>query len=566
MKKQRLLEYREDKISEMNEKRLLNNIFLFFALIFVVVSEIFFFRNVLFSDSLIGDSGDGRLTMLFAEHWFHVFSGRASVTDMGFFYPAEDTIAYSDMLLAYGLVHSFFRIFGLDVFLAYKYTIILIHLAGTVMTFILLYRFLKVDSFWSVFGTTTFSFSATYALHLCHTQMVSISFIPAICLLGICLYKNFNNTRKRRVFLVLIILAVSILLYTSWYIFFFFSLFCIIAFVIFVLVSISKKALTCCFLNKIRSLVPEIILSVGLTIILFAPFIRLELPLLKNSGGKSYIEVASMLPEFVDFFNVSPDNILLGSLFSRMNLEERGYGIEVIEGFSIAVIFVFFVSFAIYCKKEAKKNRNRVDVAIVIALTVVVCSLLALKLSSNGVSLWILVYYLFPGGRSIRAVARIVFFLSFPLSVVTAYMGHDITRKWSKKNSYYVLMSALILFAFVANIQKNGVYSYWNRKDSLNYINSIPEPPEECEVFYLTEPAQRKGIPFVQLDAYQISDHYGIPTINGYSGLNPQGWGEIWDVYGESYSSAVKRWIDSHSINNVFVYNDSTKKWERQVD
>ena len=70
---------------------------LFFCGIFILLGcEVFFFRNVLFSDRLLGDVWDGRLTMLFTEHWYHVFRGEAAIADMGFFYPAANTLAYSD--------------------------------------------------------------------------------------------------------------------------------------------------------------------------------------------------------------------------------------------------------------------------------------------------------------------------------------------------------------------------------------------------------------------------------------------------------------------------------------
>ena len=70
-----------------------------FAMLFLLAGELYFFRNIIGTGQLISDGSDGRLTMLIAEHWYNVFRGRASIMDMGMFYPAKNTLAYSDMLL-----------------------------------------------------------------------------------------------------------------------------------------------------------------------------------------------------------------------------------------------------------------------------------------------------------------------------------------------------------------------------------------------------------------------------------------------------------------------------------
>lgn len=74
----------------------------FYIFIFILIlSEIFFFRNILFNNSLIGDRGDGRLTMLITEHWYRFLQGLEKINDLGIFYPAENTLACSDMFLGY---------------------------------------------------------------------------------------------------------------------------------------------------------------------------------------------------------------------------------------------------------------------------------------------------------------------------------------------------------------------------------------------------------------------------------------------------------------------------------
>lgn len=79
---------------------------LFLPIVILILYEIFFLRNIIASDLMVGDRGDGRLCMLIAEHWYQFFSGNESFAQLNMFYPAENTIAYSDMLLGYGIVQS----------------------------------------------------------------------------------------------------------------------------------------------------------------------------------------------------------------------------------------------------------------------------------------------------------------------------------------------------------------------------------------------------------------------------------------------------------------------------
>ena len=52
-------------------------------LMLLLLCEWFFFSKMYGTDRLFGDTGDGRLTMLIAEHWRHVLRERKPYTDPG---------------------------------------------------------------------------------------------------------------------------------------------------------------------------------------------------------------------------------------------------------------------------------------------------------------------------------------------------------------------------------------------------------------------------------------------------------------------------------------------------
>ena len=120
------------------------------ALVILVFCEWFFFRNVIGGEggALFGDRGDGRLTTLLTEHWWNFFTGKEKFSELAMFYPAEGVMGYTDLLLAYGLLHSLLRLAGFNMFAAYKWTIIISHCMGTLTMYYLLKKKLGLRMQW----------------------------------------------------------------------------------------------------------------------------------------------------------------------------------------------------------------------------------------------------------------------------------------------------------------------------------------------------------------------------------------------------------------------------------
>ena len=98
-------------------------------IIIILILEAFFFRNILFdSGAMLEDAGDGLYTNLVTEHWYKVLIGKESIADLPIFYPTEGTLAYSDMLLGFGIFHTVLRLLGINMFLSFKFTLIFTHL------------------------------------------------------------------------------------------------------------------------------------------------------------------------------------------------------------------------------------------------------------------------------------------------------------------------------------------------------------------------------------------------------------------------------------------------------
>ena len=71
---------------------------------------------------------------------------------------------------------------------------------------------------------------------------------------------------------------------------------------------------------------------------------------------------------------------------------------------------------------------------------------------------------------------------------------------------------------------------------------NITVPPVDCKAFYIYDSGDNKAPDWAnQLTAYEIANHFGIKTVNGYSGSAPKGW-KLWNIKDKAYVSNVYSW------------------------
>lgn len=546
------------------------------AIVVLLYCECFFFRSILGAGTgaMIGDRGDGRLTALLTEHWWNFFNGKESFSEIAMFYPAEGVFGYTDLFLGYGLVCSIFRFVGLNMFTSYTYTLILVHIMGTVSMYYLMNRKLKCSMCWSLFGTLAFCFSDTFARHLGHTQLDAVSALPILFILLLGFIENYQNRRKRNVYAYILIAWFVLLTYTSWYIACFTGIFCLVFLMVyFIELKRYGAAVFSFFKEKILLIGKDMIGYVIFMIVLYLPFIKVYLPVFQFSSGYSYGTCVLYLPEFVDIINVSESNFMIGKLIEKMNLSDRGYSGEVTMGFSLILLGLFLLLYIVNGKKNRISYGNGTEENVFINvlpkttfISVLVCIALTIRLSSNGVSLWVIVYYLLPVARSTRAVARFLLWLSFPMAVITAYAANRYI-KFKEQIKTIIFSLAAVLVLFVSNINIPGVPSSWNSTDEFSFVSTVSEPPGDAEAFYIIDTDETVDPAYIyQLDAFEIATWYSIKTINGYSGQSPPDWDGIWDICSAGYERNVLRWIDEYNLKNVYAYDRATDSWISSSD
>ena len=145
-------------------------------------------------DRIGGDSADARLVVVLHEHWINVFRGRVSWTSPNFFFPAKGTLGYSDTLLVNQIFYAPMRAIGLDSFLAFQWTVILLSLVGFASVFILCRRELCLGIGVSLALATTFAFANNLNIVSVHPQLYSVFWLPLMLLLVLRVTRATNRS------------------------------------------------------------------------------------------------------------------------------------------------------------------------------------------------------------------------------------------------------------------------------------------------------------------------------------------------------------------------------------
>ena len=521
---------------------------------FIIILEILFFRNVMFNNQLLGDTGDGRYICLMLEHFFEAVKGEAPIAGLRIFYPAHNTLGYSDMLIGLSIPYILFRFVGVDMVMATKYACILIHTIGTIAIMFFLKKEMKLRTIPAMIGTLCFSYANSYAIANAHVQLYALSFVPILLVLGSRFIKNIQNN-KRHIFAVIFVTLYALVFYTSFYTGYFMTLNVGLIFVFLVLKwIISKKEKRKEIAEKVKENLKHnwifYILYGVYGILIMIPFLKVYLAVQSSVGG---FESLGNLQWF-RIFDLGDNNLLYGKLMEQIPFKR----VDIESGFPIFEIIIFLVSTIIIWKKE--KNTKLVTI---LAITVFILYIIPTEFF--GFSLWDICREIVPGATAVRATSRFYWYLILPVGIVIASACNYILSDSKKEKIIQGILVVVLLVIALENTQKIGVYAEWNRDYYYEIEETITQPPENCTIFYVTDSSNKKYKKNweYQLEAWMIADKYKLKTFNGYSGKFPDGWKLLEPRDEEIYANNIDHWIHLYGMQEtkIYAYDVSTHEW-----
>ncbi|SVA95745.1 uncharacterized protein METZ01_LOCUS148599 [marine metagenome] len=536
-------------------------------LIGVLVSTIFHYPLLISSFNYYpGDEGDSRFIAFILEHLYRWFNNKSEFSSPTFFYPATGTLGFSDSHVLHAVVFSIIRIFEDSVLKSFSISIFILNTLTYFSSFCFIRYGMKLNLFPSIIGSLIFSFNSAKLNLINHAQLQPLLLIPLISWLMILLHDGCNRNNYRLKVLIYSFFAVSLYhlqLWTSFYVTWFFTI--ILLFGISVLL-LTKSGRTY-FKKFVKNNLNIITFTCVIFVLFLLPFIDLYLPILKNSGGRSYDEVDLMLPRLTSYLWMGHENLVWGwipkhNFYSLPMWPEHRIGIGLI--FSCFALLSF--SWALRGFLKIQKGRLGLHWAVLSTfpkisarfdsskyflligcLGVLVFFILSLRIDS---SLWGIIYSNIPGGNSVRAVTRYVLIAYFFVGIYSALLLHQIQQKVLKSNIKYMFLVGLSsIISIFGIVEQTGFANSFDSIISSKWTNAVVKKIDpNCDSFYLTAlPNFPRPFWAIHTDAMMASHLTNIPTINGYSGSNPRNY-SLWNPKAKDIKNSVKEWKSSMNI------------------
>ncbi|MGA2183520.1 MAG: DUF4214 domain-containing protein [Bryobacteraceae bacterium] len=488
----------------------------------------------------MGDLGDGRLYIVILEHWWKALRGVERLPAMSFFFPVPDVLAYSDCAVLYAIPYSVLRAVGVDVFLAFQWSMFLVSVLGFLSTFWLLIRHFDFDPFYAAWGAILVAAPNQLFLSSLHPQLLAVSFVPLIVFLGM---EAATLLRDRRIaagrwLLLCAGLLLSALFLTSFYVAWF-ALFSGV--ILIVLLALRSPTAT---VQAVRRFWPEGIVFALAVCVGLVPFLMLYLPAARSLGGRPFGELFLAHPS--DLVNIGPDNLFWRRVIHGGGSHELQYGWPPV------TLALFLVS-AVYAwwPRSARAHlstRERSRLILTRNLSLLVLVVLALLVVQIGpVPAWLLVYRMVPGALAIRTTFRGALVLNGAL-VLTCLSGVWLLRWRLARSRSTALSSLLVLLAVFSLLEQTNAEPMYriDRVEEDALLERIPPPPAACRCFFVWPwPTSIRPSYGSQVDAMLISERFNLPTLNGYSGWLPRGWNLN---PGPDYQKRALDWAYRHSL------------------
>lgn len=532
--------------------------FLFAACLVGVLSLAVFFRYFLNSgfNLIAGDLGDARFNMTILEHWRAVVHGQASVRSPNFYWPDRGVLGYSDALFLYAPPYVFARAAGMDTYVAFQTTLILLKAIGFFSMLWLLRSFLRVDRSVALVGSAIFTLSNLYFISMMHAQLVTVALVPLLACLACSAWRAEVQGRRRlgSVFAGSLGILMALVLFTSFYIGWFTILATGIAIVVASVLGVLHVRTRSALREWMRTLTGKTPLLAAAFLgflIAILPFLVTYLPMLKQTGGRSFQDNLSYSSHPVDLLNVGRSNWLWGHPLKAI-MGRLGAGATMTEEnqrgwppLTLALVATgLFVYFRKLRNREGAERLSPQRRFLSGLLSVSFFSGWVLALDVGGRSLWWFVFKFIPGGAAIRVPARFNLVLNVFAVVVLCLILDELKKPGRQMGS--LAFAGLSLLLVAEQINTAAVYAI--RRDNENVImRSVDRPPAVCASFFLSNPLKGYRVmdQFNQVDAMLIARRNDLPTLNGYGGWNPRDW--TLNTFDSRYLENVRRWaVDKH--------------------
>jgi hypothetical protein len=510
---------------------------------------------------LFGDRYDVVIEATILEHWYQVFRGMASWSEVNYFYPYTRTIAQTDAYFLLGIAYLPFRVFGLDPFLSTEFAGFLTKLVGFLGVYFFSWRVFDLSSRGALLAAALFTLSNGMTSHSQRLQLSTVAFAP---ILGLFLWQAFKAlydgvVTKFRVWGLCSGVFFGAWCLTCFYMAWFFIFFLTAFFVSLLLVS-QREELSVWW-SRLKSYYGSVLLVLLSSVFSLIPFVYAYLPKSREVGVRTYETVASNTIPIEGILQVGRGNYLFGNLYNKfLTLASPTYspsGEYYNTGFSFALFFVFASACIHFIRKIWSSDTRKPFHALIIATLFT----WGMTLNIGGHTAWYWVYHFFPGAKALNVVAAYQLFLALPVTIIAV-------KYLAEQRSSQIMFIFIALFLVVGEL--NTPYMNFNRKLEVERITLKGQPPASCKSFYVSgwnSQEEYSGFPewinayyAHNVSAMLISQLVHVPTINGIASFNQPDWNFGFPNLPD-YNNRVLDYARKHKITNLCCLDLNSKQW-----
>jgi hypothetical protein len=515
---------------------------------------------------MAGDEGDALTIATLHEHVYQSLLGRASLRDPPFYFPIRGVLGYTDAFLLNQIFYAPLRVLGVEQLLAVQLMWMTLSLMGGIAFALLLHRFFFVRVWLAIVSAGLFAFGHALYMKIIHSQHLAIHFLPIVGLLALSALLRERSPPKTAAFALAAGLLYGLVFTTGFYMPFFFSLFLLLALPFFAfrhwatIVEYWRA-------HRVRLTVAAIAAAIGFAIgaavllWIYGPTIAA----LRGMSANQYLVTAAT---FRDIINVSDGNLLWGALLRATHIIplNRLQMTEVQLAVTPLLVLGTVVGTVLLLRDRSPSAYGQMAAALCVAVLFGYLMLYVLTISFRGTtSLFLFLQKIVPGAIAIRAgfrsqvVSALFITLAFAVAA-EAYLRREQRQEHAPAvgaRSLAVLLVGAVLALEQVDLRS---LSSADREREVAIVASAPPPPASCRAFAITNDGSRM-LQAIHIDAMRLSQRFGIPTLNGYSGGNPPGW-NLSNVWEPDYIDNVKSWAREKGLTGpLCLYDASIRTW-----
>ena len=536
-----------------------------------VVASAWFFRGFFQSGFRItqGDDIDGRVITLQVIHWWKPFAF-GNPLDVGIFFPAPATLGTTDALLLFGIGSWPLSLIFDSPQVAVQVFLILLSLAGYALW---LYFFRgQIQAPWvlSITGAVLLIFGNPIYVMSGNFKMLTLWLAP----LPIVLITTSLRATRRRVRIASAIgagVAVGLIALTSFVVVWFLFMAVMTVAVIWAALGLFARTISTHTLARLgQSLLPAL---VGLVLTL-PPLLLIYLPNLDGSGTATTATGFALALRLTELINVSDTNLVWGPLIGELpeGLMRSDISTTLREWqLAPTPLVLLFAAISLVVGIWTIRRTSLVQVLGLASIAAgfvfwVVPVRDFLPLPTGGTLFffpWLWIQDL-PGADGIRYISRFEIFafmmLVFGLVLLIGeYLNRQVQRGQSQPLVRGILAIALVLVVLEqVNLQPTQETDR-GRWDALSRIDS---PPAECATFAIVDEFPDTDHTWETMnDARALAWINEVPSINGFSSLEPTGW-KVDNVSESTYTQRLTDWVQANDLENVCLLSLREGTWD----